>query len=240
MTVDSHTKPISDGLNKLPAAPDEFGSFYRKLLGLRFPLAVADILELRYVFNHAIDQTAEPAPTPDYRHFCDERRREMDRIGIDQPHHAQRLLKLLAVLRQLHLGHSIHSRDTEAELRRALVNNRRAAQQSRRYGNIAFAALAAIASFWLVLYQPAWWLYAGVAVTGYFALDYFYSLSILKKEYKLLGRQLEELLARRVAALNWSGVVRNIALVLGYAKLSGVEAFVLHEDEIEDVHRYYL
>lgn len=229
----------SETPTKLPASPDEFGSFYRKLSALRFPLDVAEILELRYVFNHAIDQAGEPSATPDYRHFRDQRLIELERLGVDQPHHVERLLKLLTVVRELHLRHSLHSRDTELSLRKAAIANHAATEQSRRYGKYTLFGLALVASFWLVLYQPAWWVYVGIAIGSYFSLDYFYSLSILKRERGVLAQRLEALLGRRVAALNWAAVVKNTALVLGYARLRGIEAFVLHDESPEDSHRHY-
>lgn len=237
MTADRQPQMHPETLTKLPASPDEFGGFYRKLSGLRFPLEVAEILELRYLFNHAIDQAPEPSATPDYRHFRDQRLGEMERLGIDKPHHIERLLKLLTVLRELHLRHSLHSRDTERALRKAVVANQVAAKQSQRYSKYILFGLATMASFWLVLYQPGWWVYGGLGIGAYFSLDYLYSLSILKKERAVLAQNLEALLTRRVAALNWDAVVKNMALVLGYARLRGVEAFVLNEDDSEDLQQ---
>lgn len=235
MTADLKLTALSDHFHRLPSAPAEFSAFYHKLIGLRFPLDVAEILELRYLFNHAVDHT------PDSRindAVADKWSAEVERLGIEKPHHISRLLKLLAMLRDLQVRHLIHSRDTEAMLRKALSQNETAAARSKRYAKIAFAGTVVSISFWAVLYQPAWWLYTAIGVFAYFFADYFYSLSILKREHAYLSAQLQDLLARRVLGLNWPALIKNVSLILGYAKISGVEAFVL-ENEFDDVQRHY-
>lgn len=227
MFTDFELAMLSDNLGKLNSSPENFSPFYRKLAQLRFPLPVADVLELRYLFNHAIDQMPEPERTRDFHHFREARQAEMEAVGIDTGRHGQRLLKLLAVLRQLHLVHIIESRDAEAQLRRALEGNEKAARASVRYGKVSLVAALVAGTFWW-LADVHWWTTALAVGLGYLSADYFYSLSILKRERSLLQERLDEVLAKRVSGLHWPLLIRNIALILGYARIDGVEAFEMH------------
>lgn len=240
MTVDVELACLSDNLSKLVAPPENFSFFYKKLVGLKFPLEVAEILELRDLFNHAIDQLPEPAST-DFQHFCRERQADIAALGIEKEHHVERMMRLLAMLRQFHLAHTIESRDTEAYLRKALTNNEKAHAQSVRYGRFSFIGALGGGGLWAVLHQPGLVLQLVTAGLMYLFLDYFYSLTILKRERTLLRNRLEEVLHRRINAMNWSLLAKNIAVILGFARISGVEAFLLPtEQEHEDVYRHYL
>lgn len=222
-----------DSAIKAATTPANFPEFYRRLVGLRFPLAVADILELRYSFNHAVDHMLDPTASRDYMHFCSLHRPLIVELGINKDHHAQRLFKQLAMLRELHLAHSIESRDAEAKLRAALARNQKATAQSNRYAKVALLVAAIAASFWLALIHPGWFLRIATVAAAYLSADYFYSLSILRREQNILTGQLQLLLNRRVHALNWPVVVKHLALILGYAKIAGVEAFIVEGDSDE-------
>lgn len=222
----------------MSSVPAQFSDFYKKLVTLRFPLEVAEILELRYMFNSAVDHMVEPQLTRDFRDFCEQRRRDIEALRIDKAHHISRLTKLLAALRQFHLAHTIDSRDTEAYLRKALANNARAATLSLRYGKWTLGATLVAIGLWAALIHPGWWVQLATFVLGYLSADYFYSLSTLKRERSALSAQLQDVLNRRVSALQWPTLTKNVALILGYAKISGVEAFVL-EGEHEDYQRSY-
>lgn len=232
MISDLELATLSDNLGKLSSSPENFSPFYRRLVQLRFPLEVSDVLELRYLFNHAIDQAQEPARTRDFQHFRAARQMEMEAAGVENRRHRERLMKLLTMLRQLHLMHAIESRDAESELRRALANNRKAAASSVRYGKIALLAGALAGAFWLLADAP-WWSQILTLGLGYLSADYFYSLSILRRERALLGARLEDVLSKRISSLNWPLLIRNIALVLGYARVDGVEAFAI-ESELDE------
>ncbi|HEY8431748.1 MAG TPA: hypothetical protein VIL20_25385, partial [Sandaracinaceae bacterium] len=54
-------------LASLHLTPDTFEPIYNTIIGLKFPVDVARVLELRYLINHAVDNYPEPAPTSDYR-----------------------------------------------------------------------------------------------------------------------------------------------------------------------------
>lgn len=226
----------ADGAAKALPSPANFPEFYRRLVGLRFPLDVADILELRYSLNHAVDHRLEPTASRDYVHFCSLHRPQIAALGINKDHHVQRLFKLLAMLRELHLAHSIESRDAEAKLRAALARNEKASAQSRGYAKVALGVALIAASLWLALINPGWFVRIVTVAAAYLSADYFYSLTILRRERNILGGQLQTLLNRRVHALNWPTVVRNLALILGYAKISGVEAFVVEGDPADAEH----
>jgi hypothetical protein len=231
----------SDNLAKLRSVPEGFYFFYRRLTELRFPLDVAEVLDLRYLFNHAIDAVPPVSETPDYRYFRDARVAELDMLGIEKAQQRERLLRLLALLRELHVIHSVDSRKTEIRLRKAQAENDHARSVSIRYGKAAAAVTLLLAALWLAMSQPGWIVMALTLSSTYLCGDYFFSLSLLKKERLSLGQRLEEVLAHRVKALNWKKLSKNIALTLGYAKISGIEAFLIDkEPEPEDVYRYYM
>lgn len=226
---------LSEAVSKLHTAPETFASFYRRLVDLQFPLDVAEVLELRYQFNHAIDHAPEQVASADFNHFRATHLKEVESLGLDSHRHSDRLVRLLAWVRELHLQHSIDSRNQENYLRRALANNAKARERSRRYAKIAGLATLALAAVWWAIPQPAWWAHLTVLAGVYFSGDYFYSLSILKREQVLLAKRLEEVLARRVRALDWRRLTRNVAIVLGYARPRGVQAFTI-QGELEDAH----
>lgn len=231
----------SDNLSKLRSAPEGFYFFYHRLMELQFPLDVAEVLDLRYVFNHAIDAAAPAAETPDYRHFREARTAELEALGIQKAQQRDRLLQLLALLRELHVIHSVDSRETEVRLRKALTENEHARNVSVRYGKAAGAVTLLLTALWLAMSAPGWIVMALTLASAYLCADYFFSLSVLKKERQSLSQRLEEVLTRRVKALNWKKLAKNIALTLGYAKISGVEAFLIDKEaEPEDVYRYYM
>ena len=234
MAIQSALTCLSDGLNKMAARPDCFYHLYRQLIGLRFPLDVAEILELRYLLNHAIDGAEIPQETRDWREFRDAREHDLDEIAVDKPAHRARMLRLLALVRELHYQHSIASRDMETSLRRALADNLKADRQSRRYGKVALFAALSAAVAWLGLNEPGWWVKIAAGVGFYLFCDYFYALSTLKRERALLGQSLDEVLTQRVSALNWKRLARNVALTLGYARNADVEAFLIDKDVDND------
>lgn len=236
MAIQSALTCLSDGFKKLATRPECFYHLYRQLIGLHFPLDVAEILELRYLLNQAIDASEGPEETRDWREFRAARERDLDELGVDKAAHRARLLRLLALIRELHYHHSIASRDMEAALRRALGDNQNADVQSRRYGKIALFAAIAGAGMWFALTEPSWWIRMATAGGIYLCSDYFYSLSILKRERSLLHHRLDEVLAQRVTTLNWQRFAKNIALTLGYARESGVEAFLIDKDADDLLH----
>lgn len=239
MMSDLNLASLSDHLAELTSSPDSFSSFYRKLTGLRFPIAVAEILELRSLFNQSIDGTAEISATRDYEHFKEARQAEIDALGIEKKQHYERLMKLLALMREFHFAHSRESRDRENLLRKAISENDKARTQSVRYGKICLGWVAICGAVWLVLPAPGWLIPFLTVGFSYLCLDYFYSLSLLKDDKGMLNQQLETVLSRRIKTLNWKILTRNISLILGYAAISGVHPFVI-DKEAEDLdHSYF-
>jgi low affinity Fe/Cu permease len=236
MTVNLNLASLSDHLTKISASPESFSFFYKKLIGLRFPIDVAEILELRSLFNQTLDAMEEIPESRDFQHFSDARQAEIDALKIEKKQHGQRLLKLLALIREFHFAHSLQSRDTENHLRKALSDNNKARIRSIHYGQITFI-VALISAFIWVAFNPGWVIQIFTVGLAYLFGDYFYSLSILKRDSVELDRQLQELLKRRVKTLNWQVLTRNISLILGYAKISGVQAFLIDkESEQEERH----
>ncbi|HLQ25445.1 MAG TPA: hypothetical protein VK138_06125 [Acidiferrobacterales bacterium] len=236
MTANLNLASLSDHLAKISASPESFSYFYKKLIGLRFPIDVAEILELRSVFNQTLDAMEEVPESRDFRHFRDARQAEIDALKIEKKQHGQRLLKLLALIREFHFAHSLQSRDTENHLRKALADTHKACRRSIRYGQIAFIA-ALISALAGIAFNPGWIMQILTIGLVYLSGDYFYSLSILKRDQVDIHRQLDELLKRRVKTLNWRVLTKNISLILGYAKISGVQAFLIDkENEQEERH----
>lgn len=204
--------------------PREFHAFYTRFMGLRFPLPVAEVLEWRYVIHHAVDRYREPPLTPDHREFRDKLAQAIDSFSIHKEHHRERLLKILAMLRELHYAHSLQSRTEEERLRARMRDNREARRRSVRYG--LFSLLAAILGgiLWLAA-QPGWPVLALVLLAAWLSLDYFHSLPVLDREHAQLNKELNEVLRKRVSAIQWKGLIHKLALVLGFKQVHGVEVF---------------
>jgi len=229
------SKPaLSDYLAKLPSSPELFPFFYRGLVSLRFPIEVAEILELRYLSHHNIDRAENDGQGHEFGEFATARRVDMDDIGIQKPGHRERLSQLLLLIREYHAAHAASSSADENRLRTAIEENQFAQRQSKQYGKTSgiTALVAAISS---VLLSPPAILAQGLTVLlSYLCLDYFYSLSLLRREERILGIELGEVLRRRVRAVNWKAVVRQTAAILGYTRPLGGEAFRM---EPEPEHR---
>lgn len=230
---------LSDDLAELTSSPDSFSSFYQKLTGLRFPISVAEILELRSLFNQTIDATAETSATHDYEHFKEARQAEIDALGIEKKQHYERLMKLLALMREFHFAHSRESRDRENLLRKAVLENDKARVQSVRYGKICLGWVLLCGIVWLALPNPGWLIPFLTVGLGYLSLDYFYSLILLKDDKMTLNEQLDMVLSRRIKTLNWKIMTRNISLILGYAEISGVQPFVIDKETDDLEHSYF-
>jgi hypothetical protein len=236
MTANLNLASLSDHLAKISASPESFSYFYKKLTGLRFPIDIAELLELRSLFNQTLDAMEEVPESRDFQHFRDARQAEIDTLKIEKKQHGQRLLKLLALIREFHFAHSLQSRDTENHLRKALADNHKARIRSIRYGQIAFIAALISALTWIA-FSRGWGMQILTIASVYLCGDYFYSLSILKRDEGELNQQLQELLQRRVKTLNWQVLTKNISLILGYAKISGVQTFLIDkENEQEERH----
>lgn len=231
-------EPITE-FATLSLAPRQFSLFYRSVISLQFPLKVADVLELRYLVNHAADRFEEPSPTPDYRHFCERMLELMDGLAIHNKRHRERMLRIVAMLREQHYAHSIASRDEEARLRGAIARNRKARAQSVRYGRFFLFAMVASTVFWYLQPEPGWLVKLTAAVSAFVAWDNFHALPILDRSHEELTNQLNDALRRRIARMDWRRLIDRLSLVLGYRHPRGLTVFLPDEETTQPHGRTY-
>lgn len=205
--------------------PDSFPAFYTRLLALRFPIPVEDVLEMRDLLNHSVDRYEEPGDTPANREFRDSLENAIYSFGIEDKRHCQRLLKILSLFRELHFQHTVKSRNTEEQLRKNKDENRVARGRSLRYGVIALFATTISGLVWLGMSDPNWQVKALTFVLAFQSWTYFGSLPTLDRDFDRLSRQLNEMLRRRVDSINWKTLIHKVALILGYKHIEGVEVF---------------
>jgi hypothetical protein len=204
---------------------EEFPGVCRRLVNLSFPMAVADVLELRYLINHATDRLTEPQLTPDYREFREKLLVMLDGFEINRPHHRERLVRVIAMLRELHVAHSLKSRDEEVRIRLSLANIVKARAHSTNYGRVCLALMAVGGILWFGMNQPGWIVKLGTAAAAWFALDNFQSLPTFERETQRLNTELNEVLRQRIAAVDWKTLVNKLSLILGLRQHSGIEVF---------------
>ena len=224
----------SDSLAEYALTADSFPAFYGKLMAIRFPLAVEEVLDLRSLINHTADDVEEPAESPQSREFNESLLAAIASFGIENKHHSERLLKVLSVLRALHYQHTVRSRDTELRIRSALAENREVKSRSRRYGNFMLLGMTASAIVWAAMTEANWFIRMLTFVFALLAWDYYHSLPTLDREMERLTKQLNELLRKRVSSLNWKTLIHKLSLILGYKRIQGIEVF-RHREEHEIV-----
>lgn len=206
-----------------------FPAFYRWLMGLRFPLKVADVLEIRDTINHAADAFRVPPPTPDYRHFKEALQTAIESFGIHNKRHVDRLIHILTMFRELHYKHSIHSRDCEWRLRSILGDNEDARRRSKQYGLLTLVASVFAFIAWIAMGNVGWLMKLSIVLLLYASLDYFHSLTTLRNEKQIVTRELNDLLRDRVDSLNWKTLIHKLALLMGYKHVNGLNVFLMHE-----------
>jgi hypothetical protein len=230
------TAPETQELTAHHLTPETFELVYNTIANLRFPTEVAHVLELRYLINHAADNFPEPAPTPDYREFCEALQTVIDATGIDNKRHADRLLRILTMLRDLHYTYSVNMRNRENELREEMTANRERRTRSVRYSLIYTVAAIITIIIWLALPSPGWAvqiLTAGFAVGTWLHL---HSLPALDRKLKTLQGELTELQRHRVKSIHWRMLVQKLALVLGFKRNSGIQVF--HDNDPDHPRSY--
>ncbi len=211
--------------------PGNFSKFYKTIVGLRFPIRVADVLDLRAVLNEAVDHYQEPANSPTYREFVDALESAIASFGVENRRHADRLVKLLTLLRDVHYNHSIASRDKEVDFRARLNMLRDSHAKSKRYGVMALVFGVGSAITWAAIPVAGWAIKLLTLVAGYMAWDYFHSLPVLEREEKELNRELNNLLRERVTSVDWKMLIHKLSLLMGFKKVSGIEVFNMDGDE---------
>jgi hypothetical protein len=214
-----------------------FPQFYRALMQLRFPMPVSQVLELRYLINHAVDRFKEPPLTADHRQFREALTRAIDSFGVDKKHSRRRLLKLLALLRELHVTHSLASRDAERSLRDRQSRNRAARRRALRFGAISLAGALTAVFAWLLTPETHLLVRIGAVLSAVLALRCFRLLPRLDSQHEELRRELNDLLRVRVNALNWKTLIHKLSLVLGYKQVRGIEVF-RPDGELHDEARH--
>jgi len=212
-------------LTELTLTPEAFHTFYRLIHGMRFPMNVAEVLELRFLINHAVDRFQEPPNTADYRYFRRALTQAIDSFGVVETRHRERLLKTLAMLRELHYQHSVRSRQRESRLRALHGENREVRNRSVRYGLFFLLSGIGIAIAGIALLEMDWIAKLAAAGCAWLALDFFQSLSVLDREAERFTRELNDTLRTRVREVNWKTLIHKLALLLGYKKVDGIEVF---------------
>ena len=213
-----------------------FPAFYRMLLGLRFPINVADVIEIRGIINTSVDHFTSPPQTPDYRQFMEAMETAIDSFGIDNKRHVDKLTKVMTMMRELHYQHSIASRDQENALRLRHEENKRARSQSIIYGLGTLLLTIFSIILWISMSQPLWYIKLSAILFSFVTWDYFHSLTTLSKENHELTQELNDTLRERVVSLNWKQLIHKLALVLGFKKVSGVNVFLFEDNAGERHH----
>jgi len=225
--------PPSDFLTTLTLDVRALPGFLLTLQSLRFPIRVEQVLDLRATINLAVDTWLEPPLTQDHRELREKLERTIEKQGIDS-RHRERMLKLLAMLRELHYDHSRQSSNKELRLRDKLDENAYAQRQSRRIGVIWL--LGAIVSGFIWAFQPeaGWFIKLLTGGFAYLSFDYFHALPSLKRRHDELRKELNDVLRTRVEAIDWTVLVHRLALVLGYKRDRRVEVFQVRSETDTD------
>jgi hypothetical protein len=215
----------TDTLSGFILTTQDFPDFYTRVLALRFPISVAEVLELRDLINHSADVYEEPTDIPQNREFRESLESAIQSFGIENRQHGERLLRVLSMLRSMHYQHIVASRDAEQRLRRLQNENRAARQHSLRYGALALLSMLGTGLAWFSLSEPGWLLKLLPLAGAIIALGYFHALPLLDREMERLTRELNDVLRKRVDTLNWRTLIHKLALLLGYKQIQGIDVF---------------
>lgn len=221
MAVKHHT----DTLSGFTLTTRDFPDFYARVLALRFPISVAEVLELRDLINHSADVYEEPAEIPQNREFRESLESAIQSFGIENRQHSERLLRVLSMLRNMHYQHTISSRDAEQRLRQLQVDNRTARRHSLRNGVLALLTTLGSGLAWFSLAEAGWLLKLLPLTAAVVALGYFHALPLLDREMEQLTRDINDVLRKRVDTLNWRTLIHKLALLLGYKQIQGIDVF---------------
>jgi hypothetical protein len=215
----------ADTLSGFTLTTNGFPDFYARILALRFPISVAEVLELRDLINHSADVYEEPADVPQNREFRDSLESAIHSFGIENRHHSERLLRVLIMLRGMHYHHTIASRDAEQELRQLQAENRRSRSRKLRNGVLALLIMLGSGAGWILASEPGWVIKLVPLAAAIASLGYFHNLPLLDREMERLTSELNVVLRKRVETLNWRTLIHKLALLLGYKKIQGIEVF---------------
>jgi len=230
MTAAQLQNQLPDGFNRLNLEPSHFYIFYTVFSGLRFPLNVAEVLDLRYLINHAVDEFNEPPLTPDYRQFRESLEKALDNLSVEDSRHRDRLLKTLALIRDLHVAHSLESRNAEERLRLEMDNNRQARRTALHKGIFYCAATLTSIAGWFVIPGMEWLVQLLSLLCAFQSLLCFRSLPRLDIRREELRSVLNDVLRDRVNSINWKMMIHKLTLILGFKQIQGVEVFRMESD----------
>lgn len=216
---------LPEGFNRLNLTPSYFHVFYTVFMGLRFPLNVAEVLDLRYLINHAVDDFNEPPLTPDYRQFRESLDKALDSFSIENPRHRERLLRTFALLRELHVAHSLESRHTEERIKLDMQDTVHARRTSTRKGLTYLLATVLSIIGWFAFPESAWMIKILSALCAIQSWLCFRALPRLDQRARELRLDLNDVLRDRVDAINWKTMIHKLSLVLGFKKIEGIEVF---------------
>jgi hypothetical protein len=230
----------TDTLSGFALTTRDFPDFYARVLALRFPISVAEVLELRDLINHSADVYEEPADLPQNREFRESLEGAIQSFGIENRQHGERLLRVLSMLRSMHYQHTIASRDAEQRIRQLQAENRGARKRSLRNGVLSLLALAGTSLAWYLLGELDWLLKLLPLGAAVMALGYFHALPLLDREMERLTQELNAVLRKRVDTLNWRMLIHKLALLLGYKQIQGVDVFRHEHNEPSSSGSYLL
>jgi uncharacterized membrane protein YccC len=210
---------------------ETFEPIYNIVVGLKFPMEVARVLELRYLINHTVDAYVEPVLTPDYREFREALQTLVDGIGIDDKRHCERMLRILSMMRELHYTYSIKTRDAENDLRAEITDNRRRRRHGVRYalGLTLAAILSAI--LWLGVPELEWPIKVLTTAFAFGAWLYLRTLPALDRALAELEKRMNQLQRHRVRSIHWRLLGQKLSLLLGFKRSSDVEVFIIDTEQ---------
>lgn len=218
----------SGAITDLHLKVNDFPCFYSRFIALRFPIDVAQVLELRFLLNHTADAFEQSQVSADERQFHDALQAAIESFGIENKHHRERLVKILTVIRDLHTAHIMASRAVELKLRSMLADIREARSQMIRHGLYSLIATIFASLVWLGSNEPGWAIKLLTLGLAYVTWDCFHSLPALDREPEFLTPALNEVLRRRVQSLNWKRLIHKLSLLLGYKRIPGLEVFPIN------------
>jgi hypothetical protein len=223
---------LPDGFDRLNLTPGHFNIFYTVFIGLRFPLNVAEVLDLRSLINHAVDDFADPPLTPDYRQFVESLEKALESFNIDNARHRERLLKTLTLLRELHVAHALESRHTEERIKIEIQDTAHARRVATAKGLGYLLATILSVIGWFALPEVAWMIKVFSALCAVQSWASFRALPKLDQRTRELRLDLNDVLRDRVNSINWKTMIHKLALVLGFKQIEGVEVFKMDSESI--------
>ncbi len=221
----------SDDLAKQQLTVKTFPVFYRRVMKLHFPLDVAEIIDLRDTVKHASEHYGARTRAPSDRRFADAVHAEIRALAIRAPHHVERLVQILLLLRHLYRAHRARSQGAERDLRRRQASNHEARRISSKYGALAFIATAVALFTWIGLGDVGWPVKTVTVLLAYVALDCYFSLSALGRYHERLGRELEGVRNERIRRFDWKPLLHKLALILGYTRPLDIKAVIASLEE---------